>query len=354
MMSDGQVPTREAAGDAPDGIDPAGVTAWFAAHAAVVEPPLQFEHIPGGHSNLSYRVADQAGRQWVLQRPPLGHVLASAHDMGRQHRVMAALADTPVPVPTTVGLCDDPAVTGAQFYATEYVDGAVLRGRAAGEPLPRDVRRRAGDDIADVLAVIHQVDPDAVGLGDLGRKESYIARQLSRWQRQYTSSKTRELPIVDAVHDALAADIPEQGPATIVHGDYRLDNCIVGPDGAIRAVLDWELCTLGDPLADLGTLMVYWSEPADEFVALGDNVTVLDGFPDRAAVAAQYAAASGRDVSQLGYYVAFAYWRLACILEGVFARYQAGVMGDATGAELFGAQVEALARAAQQALETAS
>jgi aminoglycoside phosphotransferase (APT) family kinase protein len=353
-MSDGEVTADGASGAVPDGIDAAGVAGWFAAHVADVTPPLRYELIAGGHSNLTYRVDDAAGRRWVLRRPPLGHVLASAHDMGREHRVISALADTPVPVPATLGLCEDPEVNGAPFYVMDFVDGAVLRGRADGGALPVPVRRRAGEEVADVLARIHAVDPDAVGLGELGRRESYVARQLNRWHRQWEQSKTRELPVVDAVHDALAADIPDQGPATIVHGDYRLDNCLVGPDGRIQAVLDWELCTLGDPLADVGLLMVYWSEPADSFAALGDSVTLLDGFPDRSGLADRYAQVSGRDLSQLGYYVAFGFWKLACILEGVFARYQAGVMGDATGSELFALQVESLANAAQNALDTTS
>ena len=350
-MSEGQVTKDEA----PEGIDAAGVSAWFAAHVADVTPPLRFELIAGGHSNLTYRVDDAAGGRWVLRRPPMGHVLASAHDMGREHRVISALADTAVPVPATFGLCDDPAVNGAPFYVMDFVDGAVVRSEAEGALLPIDARRHAGDEAADVLARIHAVDPDTVGLGDLGRKESYIARQLNRWQRQWQQTGFGEVPAVDAVHAALAARIPEQGPATIVHGDFRLDNCLLGPDGTVRAVLDWEMCTLGDPLADLGLLMVYWAEPADPFTALGDSATVLDGFPDRAAVAGRYAQATGRDVSQLGYYVAFGYWKLACIMGGVLVRYQAGVMGDGRGTGRFGVDgVEALALAAQHALDTAT
>lgn len=349
-MSDG----GEQTDDVPEGIDASGVTDWFTAHVADIKPPLRFELIAGGHSNLTYRVDDDTGRRWVLRRPPLGHVLASAHDMGREHRVISALAGTDVPVPTTVGLCNDPAVNGAPFYVMDFVDGAILRGREAGEALPVAARRRASDELADVLARIHAVDPDAVGLGDLGRKESYIARQLSRWHRQVhqSDSDSDVLPPLDAVHDQLAERIPDQGPATIVHGDYRLDNCLVGPEGTIEAVLDWELCTLGDPLADLGLLMVYWSEPGDPFSALGDSATMLDGWVDRSGFAERYAEVSGRDVSQLGYYRAFGFWKLACILVGVLTRYEAGVMGGGKGSELFAFQVQALAAAAQQALDT--
>jgi aminoglycoside phosphotransferase (APT) family kinase protein len=196
------------------------------------------------------------------------------------------------------------------------------------------------------------VDPAAVGLGDLGRTEGYIERQLRRWYKQWENSKTRELPVVDEVHDALAARIPEQGPAAIVHGDYRLDNCLLEPDGTIAAVLDWELCTLGDPLADVGLLLVYWSDRGDATAALMETSTALDGFPSRAELIGRYAAASGRDVSGVGYYRAFGYWKLACILEGVYARYRGGVMGETGGFEGFAAQVEMLASQARATIES--
>jgi aminoglycoside phosphotransferase (APT) family kinase protein len=333
------------------GIDADKVTTWFEAHAPGVEPPLSFDLVTGGRSNLTFRVEDAAGHAWVLRRPPLGHVLATAHDMGREHRIQSALAPTDVPVPGIVGLCQDEAVNGAPFYVMDFVEGAVLRDRAAGEQLEPEARRHAGAQIADVLARIHAVDVDAVGLGDLGRKEAYLERQLKRWHRQWEQSKTRELPVVDEVHAELAARAPEQGPAAIVHGDYRLDNCLIGKDGTIEAVLDWELCTLGDPLADVGLLLVYWTEPGDEHAALGDSATTLDGFPSRAELSASYAAASGRDLSDIDYYVAFGYWKLACILEGVYARYRAGVMGESDGFEPFAKQVEVLAQAAHSTIE---
>jgi aminoglycoside phosphotransferase (APT) family kinase protein len=337
---------------APKGVDVARVTAWFEAHAPDVAPPLTFELIAGGRSNLTYRVTDTAGHAWVLRRPPLGQVLATAHDMGREHRIIAALAATDVPVAPVVGLCEDDAVTGAPFYVMGFVDGLVARDAAAAQALDVDARARAGDQIPDVLARIHAVDPDAVGLGDLGRREGYVERQLKRWYGQWQKSKTRDLPVVDEVHDALAARVPEQGPAAIVHGDYRLDNCLLAPDGTIAAVLDWELCTLGDPLADVGLLLVYWTEPGDPHPALLDASTTLEGFPPRAAVIERYAAASGRDVSDVDYFVAFGYWKLACILEGVYARYRGGVMGESSGFEGFAHQVEILAEAARSTVAT--
>ncbi|HET6953607.1 MAG TPA: phosphotransferase family protein [Acidimicrobiales bacterium] len=337
--------------DVPAGVDVGPVTAWFAAHAAGVEPPLVFELIAGGRSNLTYRVTDAAGHAWVLRRPPLGQVLATAHDMGREHRIISALGPTDVPVAPAVGLCTDEAVNGAPFYVMGFVDGIVARNAEAARRLDEAGRRRAGEQLADVLARIHAVDPDAVGLGDLGRREGYIERQLKRWYGQWERSKTRDLPVVDEVHDALAARVPEQGPATIVHGDYRLDNCMLAPDGTIAAVLDWELCTLGDPLADVGLLLVYWTDRGDTRPALLEASTTLDGFPTKAELVARYAAASGRDVSDVGYYVAFGYWKLACILEGVYARYKGGVMGDSSGFEGFTRQVEMLARQAQATID---
>jgi aminoglycoside phosphotransferase (APT) family kinase protein len=346
-------PTADSADTAegPRGVDVPRVTEWFQAHAPEVEPPLDFELIAGGRSNLTFRVTDAADHAWVLRRPPLGQVLATAHDMGREHRIISALAPTDVPVAPTIGLCTDEDVNGAPFYVMGFVDGLIARNAEASRRLDPTARANAGRQLAEVLARIHAVEPAAVGLGDLGRTEGYIQRQLKRWYSQWENSKTRELPIVDEVHEALAARIPEQGRAAIVHGDYRLDNCILGPDGTIRAVLDWELCTLGDPLADVGLLLVYWNEAGDARSALMEASTGLEGFPTRAELIAMYAAASGRDVSSVEYYRAFGYWKLACILEGVYARYKGGAMGDAAGFEGFAAQVEMLARQAQAAIE---
>ncbi|MBK5221100.1 MAG: phosphotransferase family protein, partial [Thermoleophilia bacterium] len=206
--------------------------AWFAANVSAAQPPLRFERIAGGHSNLTYRVSDAAGSSWALRRPPLGKRLGSAHDMVREHKVVAALGPTDVPVAPVAGLCEDEDVNGAPFYAMEFVEGPILRGLAEAELFPDEADRRAiGERVVDTLVAIHAVDPDAVGLGDLGRKEDYVARQLHRWQGQWEKSKTRELAAIDEVHDRLAARIPEQGPATIVHGDYRLDNMILSPSG---------------------------------------------------------------------------------------------------------------------------
>ncbi len=312
-----------------EGVDAGAVADWLAERVATVAPPLDFEVIQGGRSNLTFTVSDTDGRHWVLRRPPLHSVLESAHDMGREHRIIAALADTDVPVPPTVGFEPDGDVIGAPFYVMDFVDGPVIRDlQAAENVLDEAGRRRATESLVDVLVSLHAVDPDAVGLGDLGRKQDYIARQLHRWHGQYEKGKAREVPLIDEVHDRLAAAIPAQQDATIVHGDYRLDNLILAPTGEVRAVLDWELCTLGDPLADVGLLMVYWSEPGDETVPLLSAPTTADGFPRRAEVAQRYAERSGRDLSELDYYVAFGFWKLAVILEGVYARFSAGAYGE--------------------------
>jgi len=343
----------EAATATPEGIDPAGVEAWFAHHVPEAERPLRFERLAGGRSNLTYAVQDAGARRWALRRPPLGARLGSAHDMSREWRAISALADTEVPVPPPVALCEDEEVIGAPFYVMGFVDGLILRERELAERSFDEAQRRAvGNRVVDTLVAIHAVDPDSVGLGDLGRKERYVERQLRRWHGQWEQSKTRELPVVDRVHAELSRRIPEQGPATIVHGDYRLDNMIVARDGTIAAVVDWELCTLGDPLADVGLLRVYWAERGDDLIALQDTATMLPGFPSRDDVLARYTERSGRDLGEIDFYVALGYWKLAIILEGVYARYLAGAYGEVDeGVHAFKGIVEALARGAHDAVE---
>lgn len=319
--------------EAPRGIDPARVTDWFKHHVRGVEPPLEFTLVAGGRSNLTFLVTDRAGRRYVLRRPPTGHLLPTAHDMAREHRIISAMGPAGVPVPPALGLCEDPEINGAPFYVMGFVDGVIARDEADVEgSFDEAARQRAGFALIDTLADIHRADPDRTGLGDLGRKEGYIARQLKRWYGNYQAANQarggESLTAMDDLHGRLSAAIPEQGPATVVHGDYRLDNCILSPDGSrVEAVLDWELCTLGDPLADMGQLMVYWPE-AGERSALGHAPTAMPGFATRDELIARYSERTGRELPQLGFYVAFAYWKLACILEGVYARYVGGAMGD--------------------------
>ncbi|MDZ7673891.1 MAG: phosphotransferase family protein [Acidimicrobiales bacterium] len=334
------------------GIDRDAVEAWYLEHVPGTQPPLEFSLIAGGHSNLTFSVIDAAGRVTVLRRPPLGQVLASAHDMGREHKIIAALDHTDIPVPHPLGYEPGDEVNGAPFYVMDHVDGHVLRDKAAAEKLTPSARTTAGESLGDVMAAIHAVDPTAVGLGDLGRTDGYIERQLKRWYGQWNKSKTRDLAAVDDVHAALAADIPDQGPAAIVHGDYRLDNCMVDDDGHVVAVLDWELCTLGDPLADVGLLMVYWNEAGDDVQTM-TSPTLAEGMPTRKEMLDRYEAASGRDLSRIDFYIAFGYWKLACIVEGVYARYIGGSMGerDTDDFDHFARQVEALAHQAAATLD---
>jgi aminoglycoside phosphotransferase (APT) family kinase protein len=336
--------------EAPEGIDRAGVEGWFKDQVPDVELPLSFDRISGGRSNMTFEVRDSAGRAWALRRPPLGKRLGSAHDMGREHRVIAALQDTPVPVPPVIGLCEDESVNGAPFYVMGFVEGPILRSADQATTFEEDERRAIGERVVDTLVAIHEVDPDGVGLGELGRKEAYVERQLRRWQGQWEKSKTRELPVVDAVHDRLSSRVPEQGRATIVHGDYRLDNMILSPSGEVAAVVDWELCTLGDPLADVGMLLVYWSEAGDDFMPLLAPATIAPGFPKRDDVRERYAQRSGRDLSQIDFFIALGFWKLAIILEGVYARYASGQYGKTNeGFEEFAKIVERLAEAADEA-----
>ncbi len=313
---------------APAGIDVDAVTAWFRRHVAAARPPLVFSLVEAGHSNMTFVVTDSRRGRWVLRRPPLHTVLATAHDMGREHRAIAGLHPTGFPVPQPLGLCTDPDVNGATFYVMEYVDGMVVRDAAEAAALPVATRRALSRSLVEVLARLHSVDIDAVGLGDLGRREGYVARQLRRWSRQVEATEGADRPEIRAVHDHLAARIPEQDSTGIVHGDYRLDNCIVGGDGHVRAVLDWELCTLGDVLADVAMLLTYWSEPDDKSQALDNAPTAVAGFYSRAELLDAYAEVSGRSLGGIDFYLAWGAWRLACILVGVQARYLVGAMGD--------------------------
>jgi aminoglycoside phosphotransferase (APT) family kinase protein len=345
------------------------VTDWLLDHIEGLAAPLSFELISGGRSNLTYAVTGGGDRKVVLRRPPVSHVLSTAHDMAREYRVISALRDTDVPVAPALAFCSDESVNERPFYVMEFVDGHVLRDVAGTEAVLNETYRRvAGEQLIDVLAAIHRVDVDAVGLGDFARRDGYLERQLRRWHGQFAKSQEqakeigvyRPVPLVDEVHKLLADRLPVQQGTAIVHGDYRLDNTIMSAGGKIMAVLDWELCTLGDPLADVGTLVAYWAEepgrqgPSSAVATMAQSAaTALPGFPSRTEIAARYATNSGRDLADLNFYVAFAYWKLACILEGVFVRYAANAMGTAAAdADVLGPGVEDRARRALEALQT--
>ena len=337
------------------GIDVPRVTTWLEGHLPGARAPFRFELIPAGHSNMTFTVTDARGERYVLRRPPLGAVLATAHDMGREHKIISALGRTAVPVPPALGLCTDETVNGAPFYVMGFVDGPVLVETADSERhfTPAE-RRRISESLIQVLADLHAVDPDAVGLGDLGRKEAYLARQIKRWRKQWESSKTRELEAMETVAVALERHMPEQIGVAVVHGDFRLGNCITGRDARIAAVLDWELCTLGDPMADVGYILNDWVEPGEApFGSLTrPGPSAAPGFLRRDEMLAAYERLSGRTVRNVDYYRAFQYWRLAAIAEGVLARFLKGVMGKEADTDGMRKRVESLAAAALRIVRT--
>ena len=309
------------------GIDGERVGRWLAGHVDGLTGPVELELVSGGRSNLTYRITDAAGTAYALRRPPTGGVLSTAHDVSREWRFISALAPTAVPVPAPVAYCADTEVTGAAFYVMGFVEGLVLAGTEAGLALAPQARAGAAEHLVDVLVALHALDPAAVGLGDMVRKTGYLERQLRRWHAQVHATGAPELPLLDEVHDLLARRIPPQAGG-IVHGDYRAGNVAFGPDGAVRAVFDWELATSGDPMADLGWLAATWQDPAEQLPPATPGPSAVAGFPARAQLVQRYARLSGRDVSDLPYWVAFSRWRAACIGVGVRARYLAGHMGD--------------------------
>ncbi|MCU1363275.1 MAG: hypothetical protein JWM55_1103 [Acidimicrobiaceae bacterium] len=338
------------------GINRANVTAWMVEHVSATAP-IDFELIAGGRSNLTFRASDAAGTTYVLRRPPVSHVLPTAHDMVREHTIMSALYPLDIPVPQPLGLCVDDAVNERPFYVMEFVEGAVLRTPAEAEAdFSGDIRATIGDHLAETLSQLHAVDVDAAGLGDLGRHEGYIERQIRRWRGQFEQSRVEGVDhetLVEEVGDELAQTIPTQQRVAVVHGDYRLDNTVLDGEGKVRAILDWEICTLGDPMADVGVLLCYWSEAGDATSALMDvGPTSAPGFATRDQVLASYASHSTLDVSHVAYYQAFGYWKLACIMQGVFARYRAGATaGNRVSVDDWPGHIAVLAETAKRTLE---
>jgi aminoglycoside phosphotransferase (APT) family kinase protein len=331
------------------GLDLDALASWLdAEHPGLRSGSLTGSLITGGKSNLTYRVSD-GDSVWALRRPPLAHVLPTAHDMVREFTVIDALADGAVPVATPVALCRDAAVLGAPFYLMDFVVGAVLDRPDVLGRLDSGAARRCCEQLIDTLVALHEVDAAAVGLADFGRPDGFLARQVARWHAQWTASQTEPRPALDKVVEWLASSLPEQSRSGIVHGDYRLTNVIFNPDlDGIAAVVDWEMATLGDPLTDLGLLVVYQS-----IAATGDMVmprmSPADGFLSAHQMVERYADASTRDLSRLGWYVGFGYFKLAVVAEGIHARYLQGkTVGD--GFSHFGAAVPALLDSALGAL----
>ncbi|MER7172110.1 phosphotransferase family protein [Streptomyces mesophilus] len=288
----------------------------------LVQGSLRGRHIQGGRSNLTYDITDGTSR-WVVRRPPLGHVLATAHDMKREHRVIKALYPTSVPVPKTVLLCEDEEVIGAPFYVMEFVAGTPYRTDEELAPLGPERTRAAVFSLVDTLVDLHAVDPESVGLADFGRPEGFLDRQLRRWGKQLDASRNRDLAGIDELHAALGRSLPTSPTATVIHGDYRLDNVLLGEDDQIKAVLDWEMSTLGDPLTDLGLLVMYSVPLALDDSPISTTATAA-GHPTPQELIERYAERSGRDVSAVSWYTAFAWFKLAVILEGIHYRYTLG------------------------------
>ena len=324
------------------------MTAWFAENVAEAEAPLTFSLISGGKSNLTYQVDAANGRSYVLRRPPLGHILESAHNMARECRIITALHDTGVPVARTFGLCQDKEVNDADFFVMACVDGVVLHDANAANQMTESERFSFGKDVADVLVKLHMIEPNDVGLGDLGRREAYLDRQLSRWTKQWLATKTHEEPEMDECLSLLTSEKPEQVGSAIVHGDFRPGN-FMATGGRVAAVFDWELCTLGDPLADVGYLLNSWNQPEEVLLERtgAEQPTTVGGFPTREQMTEWYAEGTGRDLSQINYYRAFSHWRLACIVQGVYKRFLEGAMGDQEmDLEGYRAGVERMAKSA--------
>jgi aminoglycoside phosphotransferase (APT) family kinase protein len=338
------------------GIDIEPVSAWLSQHISGAIAPFSFSLIAGGRSNLTFRVVGADGAAFVLRRPPLGHVLATAHDMAREHRIIAAVGRTSVPVPAALGVCTDTDVNGAPFYVMGWVDGVVLDSPEKASELAPELRVPASEHLIDVLADLHDVDVDEVGLGDLAKREGYVERQVKRWSTQWEQSKTRELPAIDEVARRLRERIPVQRGVSIAHGDFRFGNCLTDvQNGRVAAVLDWELCTLGDPLADVGYLGVYWYD-GTATNARGNDPTPAGGFATYDDLLERYATRTGRDLSGIDYYVAFSCWRLAVISEGVYARFLNGAMGTQDGVDVasFKAGTDGLAERALDAMRRLS
>jgi aminoglycoside phosphotransferase (APT) family kinase protein len=341
--------------DETPGLDLAAFRAWYdAQRPGEIAGELRGQVIAGGRSNLTYEVTDGAS-WWIVRRPPLGHVQATAHDMGREFTAMSALADTDVPVARTYAHCADPDVIGAPFYVMERVLGTAYRHATELETLGADRTAAIATEMVEVLARLHTVDPASVGLAEFGRPAGFLERQVRRWGKQLEGSKTQDRPDAHELHRRLTARVPADDDTWvgIVHGDYRLDNLLTGDDDHVKAVVDWEMATLGDVRTDLALLLVYDRLSSLPAAGLVSDVAKAPGYPSGDGHLSTYAAARGRDLGDLrsgmGFHLGLAYFKLAVILEGISFRFQQGAtIGE--GFDQIGAGFDPLITAGLDAL----
>jgi aminoglycoside phosphotransferase (APT) family kinase protein len=320
-------------------------------HAHLGEGEITVAQFPGGHSNLTYLIT-LGSTEYVLRRPPFGSKVKTAHDMGREVRVLSHLAPIWPRAPRPVLFCEDESVLGAKFYLMERRRGVILRKDATD--LPPETVRRLCESFVDTLVELHAIDPAAAGLSDFGNPTGFVERQVSGWTKRYADARTDDIPDVDRVAAWLAANMPASPPATIIHNDFKYDNLVLDADDPtkIMAVLDWEMSTIGDPLMDLGTTLCYWVEPGDapELVASRFGPTTLPGSFTRAELAARYAARSRRDLSRLDFYYAFGLFKTAVVAQQIYYRWKQGLTKD----DRFAAMIHGVRALARQSAATAA
>lgn len=338
------------------GYDVPAVEAWIEAHVRDITPPFEWTRLEGGHSNLTYLIEDKSGRKAVIRRPPLGELLPKAHDMSREWALISSLAPTGFPVPAALGFCDDTSITGALFYVMGHVDGRPLyTAEETNEWVPIERRVTLAHSFIDTLSDLHALDPDEIGLGTLGKKEDYIGRQVKTWYRSWQASVEPAQFDDPRAHELMQYFLdhrPNQGMARVVHGDYGFHNCLIGSDSTVSAVVDWEISTLGDPMADLGYTLKSWPE-TDEDISNSPNApTSVGGFPFRSELAQRYADRTGRNIDLLDFYLGFNHWKSAAIVHGVYARYLEGKKStEGVDLDLLLTRIEASLAAAVAAIE---
>jgi len=336
-------------------LDLARLDPFLRSHFPGETGPLVVEQYPSGHSNLTYSV-HLGDRELVLRRPPFGSAVKSAHDMGREYRVLSKLHAAYPPAPRVLFYCDDVTVLGAPFYGMEPIPGIILRREPpAGLELSPETARRLSQSFVENLARLHSLDYAAIGLGELGKPQGYLERQVRGWTERYHGSKTHGLPEVGAICAWMKEKMPSRCEASLIHNDYKYDNVVLDPNDITRivGVLDWEMCTIGDPLTDLGTALAYWidAEDPDDLQRIRWGPTACPGSLTRAEIVEHYARTTGREVTDIGFYLVFARFKIAVIVQQIYYRYQQGLTKDERFASM-PALIKVLLRAGLRATET--